>query len=98
MLCFNRRLGCLESGTQNPAITAVRNLFEMFQQSFTKQSYKYFRTKFYRQFEAEGRTIHIMVLKLGNTCRRNELNIKSPTNILTVYHPIIFLNKCFITM
>ncbi|XP_052069156.1 1,25-dihydroxyvitamin D(3) 24-hydroxylase, mitochondrial-like [Mytilus californianus] len=59
MLCFNKRLGCLDEGTDSPAEVAVamRNIFDMLQKSFFMpvKMYLYFKTPFYKRFEQEGR-------------------------------------------
>jgi hypothetical protein len=55
MLCFNKRLGCMESGVENTAASAIRNGLEILQNTFFMpfKTYLYFRTKLYRQFEDE---------------------------------------------
>lgn len=45
----------MESGVENTAASAVRNVLEILQNTFfmPSKTYLYFRTKLYRQFESE---------------------------------------------
>ena len=58
MLCFNKRLGCLESNQSNPPTIAIcmSKIFDMMQEALLMpvNVYKYFRTPFYKRFEKEA--------------------------------------------
>ncbi|CAC5413945.1 CYP49A [Mytilus coruscus] len=55
MLTLNKRLGCLDTEKNNPAVVAsiIRNVLDMFQAAMFMpfKSYLYFRTPFYKRFE-----------------------------------------------
>ncbi|XP_071131339.1 probable cytochrome P450 12a5, mitochondrial [Mytilus edulis] len=55
MLTLNKRLGCLDTKKNTPAVVAsiIRNVLDMFQEALFMpfKSYLYFRTPFYKRFE-----------------------------------------------
>ncbi|XP_052061878.1 cytochrome P450 10-like [Mytilus californianus] len=53
MLCFNKRLGCLDSSPNTKLIKALEDMLTTMQQSFLLPfpTYKFFRTKMYTEFE-----------------------------------------------
>ncbi|KAJ8303364.1 hypothetical protein KUTeg_019760 [Tegillarca granosa] len=58
MLCFNKRLGSLDASSSNPfhsTLSDLRDVFELFGDSVFHivKPYRWFRTPFYRRFEAK---------------------------------------------
>ncbi|CAC5394468.1 CYP49A [Mytilus coruscus] len=60
MLCFNKRLGCLDSSPNTKLIKALEDMFTTMQQSFLLPfpTYKFFRTKMYTAFERSQQVLN----------------------------------------